>query len=922
MLARAAKQIAPIQQDYFAFGGGLDLVTPPIQLKPGMVRDGALNFECGVNGGYTRIKGYERYSGKPRPSDATYYTLPAGITLPCNTGDTLTGLTSGATGVVIALPGGKFVLTKVTGTFQVSESLQVAAVTVATAAAVATLRGETDLSLDAQYRNLAADQYRNDIATITGSGSILGVKAYNDVVYAFRANAGATAVNMWKSTATGWSQIVFDEEISFTAGNTGLAEGATLTQGGVTSTIKRLIITSGTLAGGTAAGRMVIRSRAGGNYAAGAATGTGAVTLSGVQTAITLATGGRFEFRVFNFGGSAGTKRMYGCDGANRGFEFDSTGDVFAPITTGMAVDKPSMIEVHKNQLFFMFGASVQHAAPGTPFIWSAVLGASEIALGDSGTNMLSMPGGDAGGAMLLSTRNRLFVLYGAGVSSWNLVTYSFEAGAFAYSAQQVGLALLLDDRGITSLQNTASWGNFDQASLSRLIKPWLNTRKTLILGSTIAREKNQYRLFFSDSYALYVTMAGPKVMGMMPILLSHVVKCVTSDEFSDGSERSFFGSTDGYVYEMERGTSFDGGAITFSLSPAFNHEKSPRTRKHYRTAVVEVTGSGYAEFQFSYSLGYGSNLIPSPDTQTAAPFGTASTLPLPQVLRIDGSAENISPTFSGSSDYFDAFTLNSASLNYTPRRVEHGGPSLIAPAVASTPTLLTVDAAVFDGTNDYLTKAAGFTGAVDSKKGIFSAWIRLDGSDGSFLGILSSESNRASCYRFLNNKFQLAIQNTVPADSLILTSVGTYLSGTTWLHVLWSWDTAVVGARHLYVNNVSDLNPLGFVNEVLDYTLASWTIGSNTGGSSRMNGCLAEVYFAPGQYLDLSVSANREKFIYGGKPVSLGTDGSIPTGIMPIVYLHLDHGEAPANFALNRGSGGNFTVTGALTTASTSPSD
>jgi hypothetical protein len=39
-------------------------------------------------------------------------------------------------------------------------------------------------------------------------------------------------------------------------------------------------------------------------------------------------------------------------------------------------------------------------------------------------------------------------------------------------------------------------------------------------------------------------------------------------------------------------------------------------------------------------------------------------------------------------------------------------------------------------------------------------------------------------------------------------------------------------------------------------------------------------------------------------------------------MYHHLDNGEAVANFATNRGTGGNFTITGTLDTASTSPSD
>jgi hypothetical protein len=51
----------------------------------------------------------------------------------------------------------------------------------------------------------------------------------------------------------------------------------------------------------------------------------------------------------------------------------------------------------------------------------------------------------------------------------------------------------------------------------------------------------------------------------------------------------------------------------------------------------------------------------------------------------------------------------------------------------------------------------------------------------------------------------------------------------------------------------------------------------------------VADVYFAPGQFLDLSIPGNVAKFISAGKPVDLGSDGSTPTGIAPLVFLSGD---------------------------------
>jgi hypothetical protein len=100
------------------------------------------------------------------------------------------------------------------------------------------------------------------------------------------------------------------------------------------------------------------------------------------------------------------------------------------------------------------------------------------------------------------------------------------------------------------------------------------------------------------------------------------------------------------------------------------------------------------------------------------------------------------------------------------------------------------------------------------------------------------------------------------------------------------------------------------------DYTRIGWGVAAAASGANAFNGALAEVFFAPGQFLDLSVQANREKFILGGRPVSLGADGSTPLGVVPLLYLK----NPAASCGVNSGSGGDFTIMGAPAVASTAP--
>lgn len=229
-----------------------------------------------------------------------------------------------------------------------------------------------------------------------------------------------------------------------------------------------------------------------------------------------------------------------------------------------------------------------------------------------------------------------------------------------------------------------------------------------------------------------------------------------------------------------------------------------------------------------------------------------------------------------------------------------------------------------FDGTNDYLTRGAGLTGAADATTGILSCWIRLDGGDAADQFLLADSNVDGYVNRNSANKFRIGLTGVGGSPTFIFDTTSTYTASATWLHILASWNTNFIAGNklsHLYVNDVSNKTVASDSGGAftVDYTKADWGIGGQVGGSGKFNGCMTEFYFAPGQFLDFSNSTNRRKFISAiGKPVDLGVDGSTPTGSAPIIYLN----NPAATFGTNKGTGGNFTITGTLDPASTSPSD
>jgi len=671
-----------VSYDLIRLGGGLDQVTPTLSLPPGVVRRAA-NFECSITGGYTRIAGYERFDGRPSPSAAVYNILVCALTGTVAVGNTVVGLASAATGKVIARTGNDVVITRETGSFVATEGISVSSTNVGTITAVQGV--SADGLTDAQYQNLAADDYRADITAVPGSGSVLGIAYYNGTAYAWRNNAGGTAAVMHKSTSAGWVAITLGKTMSFSNGVLLIPDGVTLTgqSSGATGVVARTVLEDGTYASSDAAGQLILSSSTG-TFTVGENLRIGATTYAhaaSVATQITLAVGGRYETTVANFGGGTANYKLYGVSGTNKAFEFDGT--TYVPIRTGMVVDTPSHISFHKQHLFLSFGASVQFSALGFPYQWTPLLGAGEIAMNAEVTNLLVLPGDQSSGALGVYTRSDTSVLYGTSSANFSLSTFNSGTGAYPYTAHTMDQAYVLDDRGIMSLGTSLNFGNFVPASLTMNIPKFIEQHRGLSVGSTVNRDKGQYRVFFSDGSGLYMTILNGRVLGSMPVQFQHNINCAVDSEGPTGGTVQFFGSTNGYVYQMDLGTSFDGEQIPANMNLVYNSIKSPRILKRYRKAAVELAGDSYAEIQFGYDLGYRTAALTQAedasyqndlrssywDEMVWDNFVWDGSDISPSEIEVSGTAENIAIRISSNSDLFSSFTVNNIIVHYTLRR-------------------------------------------------------------------------------------------------------------------------------------------------------------------------------------------------------------------------------------------------------------
>jgi len=241
----------------------------------------------------------------------------------------------------------------------------------------------------------------------------------------------------------------------------------------------------------------------------------------------------------------------------------------------------------------------------------------------------------------------------------------------------------------------------------------------------------------------------------------------------------------------------------------------------------------------------------------------------------------------------------------------------------------LAVDAVTFDGSNDSMNHGgAGLTGVANSKVMVFSCWLKFEaGGDGAgqhIFNVGSSGDEAFTLRKGADDKLVFKLTSTAGAEIMEMLSSSAWDSTDGWIHIAAGADLSVPISR-LVINGTDDK---GAVNNLTDATI-NWTdsgnafAGSDISAGTLLDADMAELYFDETTYIDFSDSDKVALFRDGdNKPVDLGADGSTPNAVQPIIYQHIDNGEAADNFKLNAGTGGDFTVVGALTTASTSPSD
>lgn len=595
--------------------GGLNTANSVLTLPPGAMVE-CFNFELANQHGWRRPEGHERYDGGPLPSRAEPLGFLADHLHDVEAGE----MVDSDSGAICALLLDYRVDTPELWLYVVSGTVSTGDVISHNSSAFCTITGEaTAGSIDdfLEMKGHAVEIARSMITEIPGAGTPLGVWNYKGDVYAFRNDADpATKKVMFKSSPTGWQEILFPFQLRFDTGTAPDIDqipivGDTVTNGTATADIIGIqklnsagdgswvvdvaipdravgILHLGNITGGTFADTDTLTFTT--NEGAGSAT---AVATAG-QVQIVLAPDGRYEFENYNFIGGADGLRMYGVDGVNPGFEFDGTDLI--QFFTGLDDDTPEHIFIANYQAFVSKVGSWMISPIGSVHdMWEGIRGSAEWGMGDKIVGAVVTPGGTA----ISFARNSISIIYPT-ATGYAIKPYSSDYGAMEWSMQNAVAPVFLSDAGLTMLTTTDRFGDFNLDTMDEPVKDTLAALKKHFITSCVFRNKGEYRMYFENGYCMRYHFDKTEgrngfTIDSYPQTVRGCTASVRSDRYlsdKDIVEEDhvyFYTDVDGYIRRMDSGDSFDGEDIIAYFELPWNHLGAVRTKKRWFDVILEV---------------------------------------------------------------------------------------------------------------------------------------------------------------------------------------------------------------------------------------------------------------------------------------------------------------------------------------------
>ena len=638
---------------YVELKGGLDLQTPPIAVDPGMCRD-VVNMYESVNGGYTTIKGYERFDGGVLPSESVYYVcratrfvgnqvddatqLPLSVALdlgseflghdPVNGNETLRGdilySASSGTDVTFVLLNPSFLPPLpaiVENIYAMPSTLNQYQITSMELAGGPSLAFPYETFTAAGMAQAALDFRRADTRSPKGLGDVTGVHQIKEHTIAWRNttadNTGDATLSMitdgvseknWvearvvdiivmnDATATKPASAVYGTasgDLTGAGAGWRIQDGRDLAPGGGFSYTMLVPTAPVGFQPPTPPIGTILQNAAGDVFGVVYADGT---TFPWVPSA-----GGKLSAFDHNFYAGIDTKRVYMTDGVNAPMYFDPVTLALVPLCAeynglGDVLVAGHCVAFQSRLIFSTLGGGFITSVVGTPITIDGTLGSVEIGVGATVTGFQNVSAAE----LLIFTTGSTWSMSGADPSVWTLRQVTGDSGAKPFCTVNMGEIFAADDVGIVNVIRSDVLGGFTSSTVSNNVQSLYSSLDKTSACATVIKGLEQMRYYFSNTGLIATRVAYQSKNGNDSVRYGitrteypDTVKSIHTARRLSGIERTAFTSDSSYVYIMDSGTSFDGAVIDSSFKLAYNNAGSIWQRKRFEAITIETVSEG-----------------------------------------------------------------------------------------------------------------------------------------------------------------------------------------------------------------------------------------------------------------------------------------------------------------------------------------
>jgi hypothetical protein len=383
------------------------------------------------------------------------------------------------------------------------------------------------------------------------------------------------------------------------------------------------------------------------------------------------------------------SETMFWVDGVTEGFFVWTGSSTYVNVTSASLPSSKYPIDIGawENRLFLVYpNGHILFSTVGDPTDFDAATGtAGEIFLGQEVTGIVP-----TAGILLIFTENGTWILHYGSTSNqfiFKLDEFSTNTGALIDTVESHHeTTFFCSDRSVSRMLPSVETGGFSTEQLSdKIVADYLDI-KADITCSLMDNQNGRYYVFHdnynaSASNGYTFTMYKGRLKGIGRFELQHRVVVATQGVMSNGTDMLIIGDDDGYIYQMESGTSFDGTEIAAYFTTSYYHYGSPRNWKQFQRLVFEVDCKSDTTFNVGPVFDYGDSSLKkaSPEDATLAAgsnlwgsgilwgsFSWGSGAIGKPILYITGHGQNMAIILRTESKFAQQHTVHNLTTDYT----------------------------------------------------------------------------------------------------------------------------------------------------------------------------------------------------------------------------------------------------------------